>query len=74
MGRHKKVPTGDGGNSIVNSEHVETRNVNEKVLDRLGLRDNVCMSCNARNDASRNKCRKCGAKNLRQKRSDFHDS
>lgn len=73
MGRHKRVPTGSGGSSVRNSEHVEEHQVNDAVIERLGLNDLVCMGCNARVDSSLDKCRKCGSKQLRRKASDFRD-
>lgn len=72
MGRHNKRPTTDG--DIIDETHISEGKLAEKAVERIGLNKQVCMSCNARNAPKANKCRKCGHKNLRQKKSDYADS
>ena len=72
MGRHNRRPTKDG--KIVNSTSVGPKGPSQVVMDRIGLNDNVCMSCNARQDSSLDKCRRCGNKQLRPKAADYRDA
>jgi len=71
MGRHHKYPLKDG--QIVNDAALGDRQPRRDIEERLGLHKQVCQSCNCRNPQSANKCRKCGAKNLRDKKYRYHD-
>jgi len=72
MGRHRKYPVEGGGVEKESSSRVP-KDVVEFPQDRLGLNDNVCQDCNARN-GNRETCRKCGSSNLRKKKKQFADA
>lgn len=55
----------------MNKTSMGSKKPNRKVMKRIGLTKQVCMSCNASAPENANKCRKCGKKNLRQKKSEF---
>lgn len=71
MGRHRRMATKN--NSINNRETTDDKYLTEKIEPRLGLTKQVCMSCNARNAESANRCRKCGSDDLRGKKGEFSD-
>jgi len=73
MGRNQKWPV-EGDSDVVKASALGNRNIDERVLDRLGLNSSICMSCNARNPSNADKCRKCGTSNLRPKRRQFSDA
>lgn len=67
MGRHRYVPiegkSEPKNSNTVGSDSAKPYNpsqVDEAVLDRMGLNDMVCMSCNSRVPRGRDTCRNCG--------------
>lgn len=72
MGRHRKFPV-DGG-KVVKESAMGSRSPKESVMERLGLRNSICQSCNANNPQDAHKCRKCGATELRPKRTRYADA
>lgn len=72
MGRHRKFPVKNRGD-VVKESALSGRPIDEAVMERLGLRDMVCMSCNARVPKERGKCRKCGGTELRKKHVRYAD-
>lgn len=65
MGRHRRKVTRDGDQDNDDPEF------QEKIEERLGHRDKVCLNCDIKNDSGAEKCRKCGHTRLRRKASEF---
>lgn len=66
MGRQNRHPS-RGGKHLPPDEAA-------KVLDRIGMNNTICQSCNANNPEDAEVCRKCGDAELRPKRRDFADA
>lgn len=72
MGRHNRRPTKKG--TIVKKTSAQAAGINEAVVERMGLNDQVCMRCNCRTPPNADKCRKCGHTQLRPRKSDYSDA
>lgn len=73
MGRHRRFPTNE--NDVKRrTSFKDTEEVDERVVKRLGLDNQICSNCNANNPPDAETCRRCGSADLRPKSSDFSDS